>query len=490
MHKDCVIELKKSSIDVNSSIVLPFFEGKIELNGISKKADEMSEGAISKILKEFKGEKGELKIVMPAGKLRSVALMGLGKKEAIRNDNLIDGFADAAKTLRNGGSKTILILLDTVTIDRKVHAATLGALVGLHRFMMYKTKGLDKVKNVETIFIMIEKPELFSEEFREAKITAEAMKKTRDKVNTPPNDATTDFVGDYAKKIAQENRLKFTLLDEKKLVQLKMGCILAVGKGSATSPQIVILEYNGSENDKPLLLVGKGITFDSGGYNLKPTNGINNMKDDKAGALTVLHCIESAAKLKLKANIVAILAIAENLVSGKAYRPDDILKAYNGMTIEITNTDAEGRLVLADAIAYGVEQYKPKGVVDIATLTGASLYALGHFTTPIVGNNEELIAKVKKAADAAGERMWQLPSWDEFGEVMKSDIADLKNSTDGPDAGVITGAMFIKNFVSDYPWVHLDIGTTVWSKAEKGAKQKGATAVGVRTFIELMKNWK
>ncbi len=490
MHKDTIVELKKTSVEPDSSIILPFFEGNIVLTGAAKKADEMGNGAISFVLKEFKGEKGEMKMVMPAGKIRCALLLGLGPQEKAGNDSLVDGFADAVKALRNNGSKTVSILLDTLVIERKVRAAAIGASVGLHRFMAYKTRGLDKVKNTPKVELMVEQPNLHAAELKEALIITDAMKKTRTMVNTPPNDATTSFLAEYAKKIAQENKMAFTLLDEKKLSQLNMGCMVAVGKGSSSKPRIAVLEYNGNGKEKPLLLVGKGITFDSGGYNLKPTNAINNMKDDKAGAITVLHTIEAAAKLQLKTNIVAVLAIAENLVSGEAFRPDDILTAYNGMTVEITNTDAEGRLVLADALAYGVKQFNPKGVVDIATLTGASLYALGYFTTPIVGNDEELIEKLKKAADAAGERVWQLPSWEEFGEAMKSDVADLKNATDGPDAGVITGAMFIKNFVGETPWVHLDIGTTVWSKADKGAKQKGATAVGVRTLIELCKSWK
>ena len=178
------------------------------------------------------------------------------------------------------------------------------------------------------------------------------------------------------------------------------------------------------------------------------------------------------------------------MVSSRAYRPDDILTAYNGMTVEVTNTDAEGRLVLADALAYAIEKYKPQAVVDIATLTGASMVALGHSTTPIVGNDEKVVERIKKAAESAGEKVWQLPLWEEYEEGLKSDIADIKNATDGPDAGVIIGATFLKNFVGDAAWAHLDIGTTVWSKADKGIRQKGATGVCVRTLIEFVKQWK
>jgi leucyl aminopeptidase len=486
MHKDTVIELRQGDIRRGSSIILPFFEGNVLLTGAAKKADELSNGAVSKVLKEFKAEKNELKMIMPAGKLNAVLLLGLGKKDA-RLDVMMDAFANAAKAMRNAGLKEAALVLDGVAAERKVYAAVLGASLGLHRFMKYKTKGMEKVKNLVKLEIMVEHPDNHAAEFKEALLVSAAMKNTRDMVNTPPNDADTESVASYAKKIARDNKLKFTLLDEKKLRHMKMGCILAVGRGSTSRPCIAIVEYNGAGKERPILLVGKGITFDSGGYNLKPATYISNMKDDKAGAVTVLHVMEAVSTLKLKVNLVGIIALAENLVSGEAFRPDDILKAYNGMTVEITNTDAEGRLVLADALAYGVEKYAPAGVVDIATLTGASLYALGYFTTPIVGNDDASIENVKKAADVAGEKVWQLPAWEEYGEAMKSDIADLKNATDGPDAGVITGAMFLKNFVGDTPWVHLDIGTTVWSKTENGMKQKGATAVGVRTLIELIK---
>jgi len=490
MHKDTTVVLSKTMISAGSSVLAALSEDGLKISGALKVVDGMSGNAVSLAVKNgFKAEKGELKMLYPAGKLHAVLLLGLGKRAELKQDQFIDGVADGAKAARSAGITELHVLADSFGVEDSIRGITLGSMLGTHRFMKYKTKDLAKVKNLGKITIMAEDPAKQQKAFDEAKIVADAVKKTRDMVNTPPNVAGTEEVAQYAKKIAAENRLKCTLLEEKDMEKLGMGCITAVGKGSAAKPKIAILEYNGGAG-KPVLLVGKGVTFDSGGYNLKPTNYINNMKDDKAGAITMLHVIEAVARLGVKANVVAAVALAENMVSGMAYRPDDILKAYNGMTVEVTNTDAEGRLVLADTLAYSVEKHKPQAVVDIATLTGATMIALGHFTTPIVGTDEKLIGQLKEAADATGEKVWQLPLWEEYGEAMKSDVADLKNSTDGPDAGVITGAMFLKNFVGEAPWAHLDIGTTVWSKADKGAKQKGATGVCVRTLIGFVKNWK
>ena len=491
MHKDSVIVLEKTQIIAGKSYLLGFFEDSLTVFGVSKSIDGMAQGAISLAIKNgFKAEKGELKMLYPAGKLDTVLLLGLGKKEKFQADSFMDSFADAIKGARNAGIKEIRVAVDSFDVKDAVKCIALSSSVGSHRFMQYKTQNLDKVKNLERIVLITENPKEAQDDFNEAQIIADAMRKTRDLVNTPPNIADTDQMAEYAKKIASKHKLKCTILDEGKMKSLGMGCMVAVGKGSASRPKMAILEYSGGGKEKPLVLVGKGITFDSGGYNLKPTNYINNMKDDKAGAVTVMHVIAAASQLKLKVNLIVVIALAENMVSHMAYRPDDILTAHNGMTIEITNTDAEGRLVLADALSYAATAFKPKAIIDIATLTGASMVALGHFTTPIVGNDEGVIESLRKAAAGAGERVWQLPLWDEYAENIKSDIADIKNATDGPDAGVIIGAMFLKNFVHDVPWAHLDIGTTVWSKAEKGMKQKGATAVSVRTLLNFVKNWK
>ena len=213
------------------------------------------------------------------------------------------------------------------------------------------------------------------------------------------------------------------------------------------------------------------------------------MKDDKAGACGVIHALEACCKLKLKLNVIGIAALAENMISGKSYRPDDVLKSYSGITVEITNTDAEGRLVLADALSYSLK-YKPKAVIDIATLTGASIIALGYFASPVMGNNQQLIDKIRAASEKSLERIWQFPLWEEYDDLIKSDIADIKHLNADIDAGVIVGGIFLKKFVDNVPWAHIDIGATVWAKQEKGYTVKGATGFGVLLLLNLLSDWK
>ena len=235
--------------------------------------------------------------------------------------------------------------------------------------------------------------------------------------------------------------------------------------------------------------MGKGVTFDTGGRNVKPPSFMLTMKDDKSGACSIINILEACAKLKLKLNVVGIAALAENMVSDRSYRPDDVLKSYAGITVEVTNTDAEGRLVLADALSYSLK-YKPKAVIDLASLTGASIIALGYFASPVLGNSQELIDKIKAASEKSLEKIWQFPLWEEYNELIKSDIADIKHLNEGIDAGVIVGAIFLKNFIGNSKWAHIDIGNTVWAKSEKGCTVKGATGFGVLLLLNLLKDWK
>ena len=270
---------------------------------------------------------------------------------------------------------------------------------------------------------------------------------------------------------------------------MKMGCFIGVAKGSINKPRMVVLDYNGSKGKKPIAIVGKGVTFDSGGLNLKPYPYILNMKDDKAGAVAAIHIIEACSRLKLPLNLIVVTPLCENMIDAASYRPDDVLKAYNGMTVEIKNTDAEGRLILADALSYAAEK-KPQAIIDIATLTGASLVVLGYVGTPFVCTDENLRKKINEASPKSLEKVWELPLWEEYEESLKSDVADIKHIGDEGEAGVITAAMFLKNFVNEVPWLHIDIGTTVWSKVDKGVLVKGATGATVRLMMEMLREWK
>jgi leucyl aminopeptidase len=266
-----------------------------------------------------------------------------------------------------------------------------------------------------------------------------------------------------------------------------MNALVAVGKGSAEPPRLIVLEYKGAgDKERPVVLIGKGITFDSGGISIKPGAGMEEMKTDMSGGAAVLGAMEAAAALKLPVNLVVIIPTAENMPDGMAYKPGDVITSLSGQTIEITNTDAEGRLVLCDALHYAHTTYKPKTMIDLATLTGACVVALGHEASGLMGNNPRLIDRLKRAGERCGERVWELPLWDAYGEVMKSDIADLKNAG-SRDGGSITAGWFLKQFVGKTHWAHLDIAGTAWGDKHRPCSPKGATGVGVRLLIEYLK---
>jgi leucyl aminopeptidase len=279
-------------------------------------------------------------------------------------------------------------------------------------------------------------------------------------------------------------------MDVPELRRRKMGGILAVGQGSANPPRLVILEHKpgGRATIPTLCLIGKGITFDSGGISLKPSPGMHDMKHDMSGAAAVLGAMRAIALLKLPLHVVGVVAAAENMPGPSAYRPGDIITTLAGKTIEITNTDAEGRVVLADALHYANATYEPQAMIDLATLTGACVVALGPWATGLLGNHEGLIEAVRAAGERSGERTWHLPLFDAHKEAMKSNVADLKNAG-GRNAGTSTAASFLSAFVGDRPWVHLDIAGTGWSDKPGPYQQRGATGVGVRLLIELLRNW-
>lgn len=494
------IELSSSKLDEikDKCIVLSFFEDNLKLSPEIEKFDKNFSNIISNSIKnkEFKAEESEVKTFYAnTEKVSHIALLGLGKENAFTLNKLMCAVSNLSKKLRSSDIKTFSVFLDSFKnknyddsfyIEKITQAITLS----LYQFTKFKTKDLDKIKEVDKVTILINNANKLKNLIKiseESSIFAEAVNKTRDLVNTPPNVATPEYIANYAKETARKNNLKCAILDENEIEKLGMGCLMAVAKGSSNKPRIFVLEYNGKSNEKPIVLVGKGITFDTGGINVKPQSYMVTMKDDKAGACSIIHILEACSKLKLDANIMAIGALAENMVSNCSYRPDDVLKSYSGITVEVVNTDAEGRLVLADALSYS-SKYKPKAVIDIATLTGASIIALGYFASPVLGNNQELIDKLKAASDKSLEKIWQFPLWEEYSELIKSDIADIKHVHDGIDAGVIIGAAFLKNFVNDIPWAHIDIGNTVWSKQEKGHIVKGATGFGVLLLLNLLRD--
>ena len=481
----------------DNALMIGFFKDKINLTGELKKLDDELSNIISSYIKNnsFRGEKGETRSIYLNKSIKNIILVGLGEENKFSLDVLSAAIADISKKIRDNGAGTFSIHLGSFSNgkfkdEEIVEKIILSSLMGIYKFTEYKTKEKDKIKFIENITLITDSNKNFDNEIKYASIIADAINKTRDFVNTPPNKATPEYVAAYAKQIAKNFGLKAKIFDDKEIEKMKMGCLIAVGQGSVNKPRFVVLEYYGTgKEQKPVAVVGKGVTFDSGGLNLKPYPYILNMKDDKGGALAAMHIIEACAKLKLPVNLIVIAPLCENMIDAASYRPDDILTAYNGMTVEIKNTDAEGRLILADALAYAAE-LKPQVIIDLATLTGASMAVLGYLGAPFLSTDENLSGKIKNASKKSLERVWELPLWPEYEDSIKSDVADIKNISEEGDAGVIIGAVFLKNFTGDIPWAHIDIGTTVWSKSDKGILTKGATGATVRLMMELLREWK
>jgi leucyl aminopeptidase len=308
---------------------------------------------------------------------------------------------------------------------------------------------------------------------------------TRDLVNTPGNIKSPAYLAEQAKNAAGQSNLKCKLLGQKELAKEGCGALLGVAQGSVREPQLIVLEHNGGNKDQaPIALVGKGVTFDSGGISLKPGEKMDEMKMDMAGGATVIGTMLAASLLELPINLVGIVPAVENMPSGTAYRPGDILTSLSGQTIEVLNTDAEGRLILADALTYA-KRYEPQLVIDLATLTGACIIALGHHATAVLGNDQKLVQDLLSAGEESGERLWQLPLWEDYDKLIKSDVADVKN-TGGRAAGTITAAAFLKKFASDFRWAHLDIAGTAWRDQNQPYTPKGGTGVGVRMLIAFL----
>jgi leucyl aminopeptidase len=320
---------------------------------------------------------------------------------------------------------------------------------------------------------------------RKGKIIADAVILARDMVNEPANYFTPSDMADRAGEQARSYNLEFTVMDFEQIKKEGMQAFLGVAQGSEQPPRLIILSYKGGEkSDSTIGFVGKAITFDSGGISIKPSENMKDMKGDMAGGAAVLAAMTAIAQLKPKVNVTALIPATENLPSGKALKPGDVLKTLSGKTVEIISTDAEGRLILADALAYGVKSgFTP--LIDLATLTGACKMALGDVCSGIMGNNQGLIDQIVEAGDQAGERLWQFPMYEEYKELNKSDVADIKN-TGGRYAGTITAAQFLSEFVGDTDWAHLDIAGTELTDKERGYNVKGATGIGVRTLVNYV----
>ena len=464
-----------------------------EINGATAAVDKALDGAIGSLISkgEIKGKFGEVGIIHTLGKLPAsiVAVAGLGKRQDFNLDKVRAVTGEACRFLRKLNCHRIATILHgagigTIEPEDSAQAVVEGSLLGLHDFIRYKKPEYEDIKQI--LVVEREEGKLPDVErgSHKGRIIAKATILARDMVNEPANYMTPTLMAEVAKEVADKHDLGFKLFDSEDMKSMGMGALLGVAKGSSQAPRLITLSYKGDESsDSSIGFIGKGVTFDSGGISIKPSEGMGEMKDDMAGGAAVMAALSGIAQLKPNVNIAAIVPATENLPSGSALKPGDIVKAMNGKTIEVISTDAEGRLILADALSYAVRQGLSP-LVDVATLTGACRVALGTLYSGVFGNKQELMNNVLQAADRAGERLWQMPMPDEYKEQNKSQIADIKN-TGNRYGGAITAALFLSEFVSNTPWVHIDIAGTASSNKESGYTIKGATGVGVRTLIEL-----
>ncbi len=474
-------------------LVIGVDEGK-SMTPLLKELDLILHGALARAVRsgEFRGKGGETLLLSGVKPLAAerLLLVGLGKGQHGRDERLRQGAGRAAALLQGRRLTSFALVLASFSSDSpSFRAAALlryVILLGSYRFDRYRTEHADtRPQPLQTVTLLTATAAEVAAATA-AVTAAEAVCRgvilARDLVNEPGNVKSPEYLAAQARSVAAAGGMRCSVLEREELEKEGWGALLGVAQGSAREPRLIVLEYQGGKDgERPIALVGKGVVFDAGGISLKPAEKMDEMKMDMAGAAAVLGTLQAAAALRLPVNLVGIIPAVENLPSGTAYRPGDILTSLSGRTVEILNTDAEGRLILADALTCA-KRYNPRAVIDLATLTGACIIALGHHASAVLGNNEALIQALLKAGETSGERLWQLPLWEEYGAQIKSEVADVKN-TGGRPAGTITAAAFLQTFAADLTWAHLDIAGTAWEEKGRGDVPKGGTGVGVRLLL-------
>jgi leucyl aminopeptidase len=475
-----------------ATLVVAVGEGRA-LGAAAQILDVASNGAISSVLKrgDLAGKVGQTLLLqsLPNLKAERVLLVGSGKETELSDRQLRKLITAVQGVLKGLGGKDAVLALDDLQVKGRDAYSKTRLLVetladNQYAFEQFKSQK-SEARALSKITLLTEKTSLADVEraSTQAQAIAAGMAFTRDLGNLPPNICHPTYLGEQAKALGKAYKsLKVDVFDEKKLKELGMGSFLAVAQGSVQPPRLIVLQYNGGKKgDKPFALVGKGITFDTGGISIKPAAGMDEMKYDMGGAASVFGTFKAVLELQLPINLVGVMACAENMPSGTATRPGDIVTTMSGQTVEILNTDAEGRLVLCDALTY-TERFKPQAVIDIATLTGACIVALGSHTSGLLGNNDELLQQLLAAGQSADDRAWQLPLFDEYQEQLDSPFADIAN-IGGPKAGTITAACFLSRFAKKFNWAHLDIAGTAWIS---GGKDKGATGRPVPLLTQYL----
>src|SRR5262245_30530415 len=484
-------------------LVLQLFERDKKLSGAAADLDARTGGLLSRVLEagDVTGTNDEVlpRCALPGSiGAERIVLVGVGKRADYTLERLRRGVGSAVRQAEKLAVRSLALLLDQVEkssenmgAEMAARGAVDAAVLAAWDFREYKSAAPDqpppqRVEQVTLVARNAAEKKSFDAVVPLAQISARAANLARQLASGPGNDVTPSFLAAAAEDIARRHSLKVTVLDREQMRKEGMGALLAVAQGSEQEPRFIVLEYTkGPPKQAPVALIGKGVTFDSGGISIKPAERMEDMKYDMSGAAAVLAALNAIAELELKTNVVGLIPCTENLPSGTAFKPGDVVRSLAGKTIEINNTDAEGRLILADALTYA-QRYKPAAIVDAATLTGAVVVALGAQAIGVMGNNGDLIEEIRAAGQRVGDRCWPFPLWDEYRELLDSNIADLKNSGGRP-AGTITGGWFLKEFAGETPWVHLDIAGTAYRDDAVPYLRKGATGVPTRLFIEWVR---
>src|SRR5947199_229316 len=480
-------------IDAQALAIAVFKDDKAD-HGLLKELDVATGGLVSRVIEteEFKAKEGETAYFHLADselKAHRLLLIGCGERDAYKTQQVSQMAGTAARFLRRKNAKSVAIIPRAEgDVEKASQSVIAGAIMGLFEPDKYRTKDKEK-RELSRVVVAIEGADekVLKRGAERGRIVGESVNFTRDLANEPGIFMTPTILAERAKEVAKEFGLSIDVLDQKRMEKLGMGSLLGVSRGSDEPPKLIVMKYEPrrlKRGKKLLALVGKGITFDSGGISLKPGENMELMKYDMTGAATVIGTMRAIAQLKPSVPVLGVAPCSENLPSGKATKPGDVLTAMTGKTIEVINTDAEGRLVLADAIAYA-RKLGATRIIDMATLTGAVSIALGDVNTAILGTDQKLIDEVIASGTQVGEKFWQLPLDDEYTKQIKSDIADIKN-VGGKKAGTITAAAFLKEFAEDTPWAHLDIAGTAWGDPATPYRSKGPTGIAVRTLVEFI----
>jgi len=484
---------KKKYTDTDHELLfLGLFEGK-KLNPSQRSLDSLIDNALSEAIKcdGFTGKKDKQLNIYGNNSIKRIVLIGLGNQKDYTTDRTRSFASNICRYVNNINVCEFSVDGDSFGLQKNgyTQAFSEGLVLGSYEFNEYKT-ACDKDNKPEsaTIFGNVEQ-KILDKGFALGK----AVSFSRDLGNHPANILTPSYIAKEAQKIADKSpKMNCHILDLKEIKKMGMGAFYGVAQGAKEPAKMIIVEYNGGrKSQKPISLVGKGLTFDSGGISIKPSPKMDEMKFDMCGSATVMGVLQAVSELKPKINIVFAIGSTENMPGGNAQRPGDIVTAYNGKTIEVLNTDAEGRLVLADVLAYINKEYEPTAIIDFATLTGAVLIALGNRASGVMGNDASLMKEVKKASEQSFEKVWELPLWEEYTREIKGKYADIQNIGQARLAGTITAGAFLKEFVADTPWVHMDIAGTAWGPKEPSYQPKvGATGVAVRLVYQLLENRK